>query len=467
MPIELPQSTIEKATPASQPENENWLPREVVAYLDKFIIGQNAAKRAVAKALRDRIRRRKLPDDLRSEVMPKNIIMIGSTGVGKTEIARRLAKLTKSPFTKIEASKFTEVGYVGRDVESMIRDLVSKAIDDLREMEISAVHQKATQMAEERILDALADNAPSLSPTESDPEAMAARREARERLRMELREGKLEDRSIVIPQSARPLPSFEVIAGGSMDEMASNIRDMMSGVMSDRQNEKRMPVKEARKHFIRSEEDNLIDMDRLVENALEWVENDGIVFLDEIDKITSQGSKQGPDISREGVQRDLLPIIEGTSVHTKYGHVKTDHILFIAAGAFHISRPSDLIPELQGRFPIRVELDTLTRDDFIRILTEPENSLIRQYTAMMATEGIAIEFTEDAIDAIAGFAFQVNESTENIGARRLLTILEKLMDDISFQGPENPEKKISIDGGFVSEALADVVEDQKLSRYIL
>ncbi|MFY9224139.1 MAG: ATP-dependent protease ATPase subunit HslU [Blastocatellia bacterium] len=442
-------------------------PKQIVAELDKHVVGQRAAKRAVAIALRNRIRRQKLPIDLAQDVIPKNIIMIGSTGVGKTEIARRLARLANSPFVKVEASKFTEVGYVGRDVESIVRDLVEISIDLVREEKIEEITEKAEFNAEERILDILLPpNKPSENETETNSDQF---QRTREKLRQQLRDGRLNNRLIEIELQERGMPSgIEIITPQGIEEMDINLKDMLPGIFPGGRTKKRkMTVEEAIEHLVAEEEQKLVDMDQVSRIALERVENSGIVFLDEIDKVAGREGTHGPDVSREGVQRDLLPIIEGTTVNTKYGMVRTDHVLFIAAGAFHVSKPSDLIPELQGRFPIRVNLDPLTKDDFKRILTEPKNSLIRQYTALLETEGITLQFTDDAIESIASFAFSVNKSTEDIGARRLHTVMEKLLDEISFEGSDLPEKKQVIDEAYVNKMLADIVHNEDLSRYIL
>jgi ATP-dependent HslUV protease ATP-binding subunit HslU len=445
-------------------------PREIVAELDKHVIGQNDAKRAVAIALRNRMRRQKLPPDMAEEVIPKNIIMIGPTGVGKTEIARRLAKLANSPFLKVEASKFTEVGYVGRDVESMIRDLVEIAIDNVREEKLEDVADKAELNAEERLLDILL---PPAAPSHPEPgftlEASSgdSYSRTREKLRQQLREGKLDDRVVEIEVRERNFPSFEIISNQGVEEMDVNIKDMLPNIFGQRTKKRKMKVNEAFEYLIQEEEQRLIDMDQVTRVAIDRVEDSGIMFLDEIDKIAGREGGHGPDVSREGVQRDILPIVEGTTVNTRYGMVRTDHILFIAAGAFHVSKPSDLIPELQGRFPIRVELQSLTMDDFIRILTEPKSSLVKQYTALLETEGVKLEFTKDALEEIARFAFRVNEGTENIGARRLHTIMERVLDEISFSAPEKKGEQVRIDAEYVSRMLADIVKDQDLSRYIL
>jgi len=452
-------------------------PREIVMELDKHVIGQKDAKRAVAIALRNRMRRQKLAPDLAEEIIPKNIIMIGPTGVGKTEIARRLAKLANSPFLKVEASKFTEVGYVGRDVESMVRDLVEIAIDNVREEKLEDVADKAELNAEERLLDILLPPSP---PPRVDQGASGgvvidggstalaeSSNRTREKLRQQLREGKLDDRTVEIDVRERNFPSFEILTNQGVEEMDVNIKDMLPNIFGQRTKKRKMKVNEAFEYLIQEEEQRLIDMDQVTRTAIERVENSGIVFLDEIDKIAGREGGHGPDVSREGVQRDILPIVEGTTVNTRYGMVRTDHILFIAAGAFHVSKPSDLIPELQGRFPIRVELQSLTMEDFVRILTEPKSSLVKQYTALLETEGVKLEFTKEALDEIAHFAFRVNESTENIGARRLHTIMERVLDELSFDAPARKGEQVTIDGEYVRKMLTDIVKDQDLSRYIL
>jgi ATP-dependent HslUV protease ATP-binding subunit HslU len=432
-------------------------PREIVRELDKYVISQHDAKRAVAIALRNRIRRQKLDPEMAEEVMPKNILMIGPTGVGKTELARRLAKLANSPFLKVEASKFTEVGYVGRDVESMIRDLVEISIDMVREERLAEVEDRAERNAEERLLDLLMP---------AQPEESESAERTREKLRERLRAGKLDDRMVEIDVRERG-PSFELTTASGIEEMDINLKDMLPGLFAGRTRKRKMRVGEAVDYLVQEEEQKLVDMDQVTRIAIERVERSGIIFLDEVDKIAGREGGHGPDVSREGVQRDILPIVEGTTVNTRYGFVRTDHILFIAAGAFHVSKPSDLIPELQGRFPIRVELKSLTEADFIRILKEPKNALIKQYQALLDTEGIKLTFTEDAIEEIAAFAARVNESTENIGARRLHTILEKLLEDVSFDGPDLKKKNVKVDVGYVRKQLADIVKDQDLSRYIL
>ncbi len=452
-------------------------PREIVVELDKHVIGQKDAKRAVAIALRNRTRRQKLAPDLAEEVIPKNIIMIGPTGVGKTEIARRLAKLANSPFLKVEASKFTEVGYVGRDVESMVRDLVEIAIDNVREEKLEDVADKAELNAEERLLDILLPPSPPPRPEPSSsaggvvidggPALTESSNRTREKLRQQLREGKLDERVVEIDVRERSFPSFEIISNQGVEEMDVNIKDMLPNLFGQRTKKRKMKVNEAFEYLIQEEEQRLIDMDQVTRIAIDRVENAGIVFLDEIDKIAGREGGHGPDVSREGVQRDILPIVEGTTVNTRYGMVRTDHILFIAAGAFHVSKPSDLIPELQGRFPIRVELQSLTMEDFVRILTEPKSSLVKQYTALLETEGVKLEFTPEALEEIARFAFRVNESTENIGARRLHTIMERVLDELSFDAPEKKGQQIKVDADYVRNMLSDIVKDQDLSRYIL
>src|ERR1700744_5038534 len=502
---------------------EDLTPREIVAELDKHVVGQRAAKRAVAIALRNRMRRQKLPPDIAEEIMPKNIIMIGPTGVGKTEIARRLAKLTNSPFMKVEASKFTEVGYVGRDVESMIRDLVEIAVDMVREEKLEEVEDRAELNAEERLLDLLLPPSPAPAATGSTPgpvvvdgnsfppASQESHNRPREKLRQQFRESKLDDRTVEIDVRERSTPSFEIISNQGVEEMDINLKDVLPNLFGQRTKKRKMKVGEAFESLVQEEETRLVDMDQVTRLAVERVENSGIIFLEEIDKIAGREGGHGPDVSREGVQRDILPIVEGTTVNTKYGMVRTDHILFIAAGAFHVSKPSDLIPELQGRFPIRVELNSLTVDDFIRILTEPKSSVVKQSTALLETEGLKLEFTPEAIAEMAQFAFRVNETTENIGARRLHTIMERVLDEISFQAPDlfkspraemteegvvgevhvsapltsepqipspplpvierqtstGVEKVIVVDPEYVRQQVASIVKDQDLSRYIL
>jgi len=434
-------------------------PREIVAELDKYIIGQDQAKRSVAIALRNRWRRQQVPEELRDEIAPKNIIMIGPTGVGKTEIARRLAKLARSPFLKIEASKFTEVGYVGRDVESMIRDLTHLAVDMVKSEEEAKVEALAEKQAEERLLDLLLPKVPGQQEETS----------TRERFREMLREGKLEDKMVEMEVSARPpQPMVEIFAASGMEEMQSNLQEMLSNIFPSKRKRRQVKVSEARAILQQEASAKLIDMDKVVKMAITRVEQSGIIFLDEIDKVASKSSGgSGPDVSREGVQRDLLPIVEGTSVHTKYGIVRTDHILFIASGAFHVAKPSDLLPELQGRFPIRVELNALTQKDFVRILTEPDNALVTQYKALLATESIELIFEEEAIEEIARIAFEVNERTENIGARRLHTVMEKLVEEISFEAPDIAPQTIRVTADYVKERLSEIMKDEDLSRFIL
>ncbi len=441
-----------------------FTPREIVSELDKYIIGQNNAKKAVAIALRNRWRRKQVPEDLRDEIAPKNIMMIGPTGVGKTEIARRLAKLANSPFTKVEASKFTEVGYVGRDVESMVRDLVRIAINMVKEEFAESVKLKAKEQAEERIIDLLLPPAPKYASIEENFEH--ERNSTRDKIKKLYKEGKFNERLIEVEVKDKG-PTVEVFSAVGLEDMDFNIKDMFDNLMPKKKKRKKMKVKDAYTLLLNEETEKLIDMDKVVEEAKNRVEQNGIIFIDEIDKIVAGGKGGGPDVSREGVQRDLLPIIEGSSVNTRYGIVKTDHILFIAAGAFHLAKPSDLVPELQGRFPIRVELSSLTEDDFFRILKEPKNALIKQYVELLKTEGINLIFDDSAIKAIATVAFKVNESTENIGARRLHTVLEKLLEDISFNAPDLTKKDFLINEEYVYEKLKDVTEDEDLSRYIL
>ncbi|HET7318870.1 MAG TPA: ATP-dependent protease ATPase subunit HslU [Nitrospirota bacterium] len=446
--------------------NSDLTPRQIVEELDKYIIGQHNAKRAVAIALRNRWRRQRLSEELRDEVMPKNIIMIGPTGVGKTEIARRLAMLVQAPFLKIEASKFTEVGYVGRDVDSIIRDLTEIGINMVKSEMAEQVREKAEAMAEDRLLDVLLPpvrTAPGFdAPTTEQQEQHTT---TREKLRQQLREGKLDNRSVEIETKEKVMP-FGIVSNVGMEEIEMNLKEMLGGLLPDKTKRRKMKVPEARRLLVQEEASKLIDMDKVTREALKRVEQSGIVFLDEIDKIAGRET-HGPDVSREGVQRDLLPIVEGSTVTTKHGPVKTDHILFIAAGAFHVSKPSDLIPELQGRFPIRVELDSLGKGEFIRILTEPQNALIKQQVALLATEEIELGFSADAIEEIAGIAAQVNERTENIGARRLHTIMERLLDEISFDAPDKKGAKININAGYVRERMADILKSEDLSRYIL
>jgi len=452
------------------PALDDMTPREIVQELDKYIVGQAAAKRAVAVALRNRVRRQKLPPEIAEDVLPKNILMIGPTGVGKTEIARRLARLAGCPFVKVEASKYTEVGYVGRDVESMVRDLVETSIDMVREEKLDEVADRAEESAEERILDLLLPPPPP--PAQGTPEAeLAAQREqtkrTREKLRAQLREGKLDQRMVDLEVRERAMPSFEIISNQGIEEMDVNLKDMLSGFFWQQKKKRKMSVADAFEYLIQEEENKLLDMDQVTRIAVERAEQMGIIFVDEIDKVAGRESGHGPDVSREGVQRDILPIIEGTTVNTRYGMIRTDHVLFIAAGAFHITKPSDLIPELQGRLPIRVEMQSLREEDFVRILTEPKNALIKQYVALLDTEGVKLQFTEDAVQTIARFATSVNEQTENIGARRLHTILEKVLDELSFEAPDLKKKSVKIDAAYVNKQLADIVKNQDLSRYIL
>ncbi|HET6169414.1 MAG TPA: ATP-dependent protease ATPase subunit HslU [Terracidiphilus sp.] len=496
--------------PASAEETDVSLdeltPREIVAELDKHVVGQKAAKRAVAIALRNRQRRQKLPPDLADDIMPKNIIMIGPTGVGKTEIARRLAKLTNSPFLKVEASKFTEVGYVGRDVESMIRDLVEIAIDMVREERLEEVEDRAEMNAEERLLDILLPPPPASPPSHQDGQltlpGTESHQRSREKLRQQFREGKLDDRMVELDVRERGTPQFGIISNQNLEDMEMNLKDMLPNIFGGGTKKRKMKVGDAFDYLVQEEEGRLIDMDQVNRTATERVESNGIIFLDEIDKIAGREGGHGPDVSREGVQRDILPIVEGTTVNTRYGMVRTDHILFIAAGAFHVSKPSDLIPELQGRFPLRVELKSLTVEDFLRILTEPKSSLTKQYTALLETEGVRLEFVPEALREMAEFAFKVNESTENIGARRLHTIMERVLEDVSFLAPDvvrrapegeqahalaevlrteastplpyqermtasGPEKVFTITPEYVKQMVATIVKDQDLSRYIL
>jgi ATP-dependent HslUV protease ATP-binding subunit HslU len=446
---------------------DSLTPREIVAELDKYVIGQKQAKRAVAIALRNRMRRQKLAPEMRDDVLPKNILMIGPTGVGKTEIARRLAKLAHSPFLKVEASKYTEVGYVGRDVESMVRDLVEIAVNMVRDEQIVEVRAKALENAEERLLDLLLPPRP-LAPDESAAQVRDETQRTRDRLREQLREGRFDDRVVEIEVREKGgFPSLEIITGANVEEVEFNLKDMMPGLFQGRSKKKRVAVRDAKIALAQEEEQKLIDMEQVARVAVDRVQQSGIIFLDEIDKIAGREGGHGPDVSREGVQRDILPIVEGTTVNTKHGIVRTDHILFVAAGAFHVSKPSDLIPELQGRFPIRVELEALGQAEFVRILTEPRSALIKQYTALMATEGVTLDFAVEAIELVAEFAAMVNERTENIGARRLHTVMERLLDEISFDGPELAEKSMTIDAAYVRRMLADIVKNEDLSRYIL
>lgn len=446
-------------------------PREIVHELDKYIVGQDKAKRAVAIALRNRWRRQQLPPELRDEVAPKNIIMIGPTGVGKTEIARRLASLARSPFLKIEASKFTEVGYVGRDVESMIRDLMELAKNMVQQEAMEQVKTRAAELAEERLLDLLLPPPPTTSHSEAtaslDELGQQHYQRTREKFRTYLHEGKLDDRFVELEVQDRNLPMIEVVSGSGMEDMDIHIKDMLGNIFPQRKKRRKAKVPDALTILVQEESQRLIDMDQVLKEAVQRVEQSGIIFLDEIDKIAGREHTAGPDVSREGVQRDLLPIVEGSTVNTKYGMVRTDHILFIAAGAFHVSKPSDLIPELQGRFPIRVELQALGKDDFVRILREPQNALLKQYKALLETEGVELTFADDAVDELANIAERVNRQTENIGARRLYTILERLLDDISFTAPDRANERVAINRQYVIERLEDIVKSEDLSHYIL
>ncbi len=453
-------------TAAAKPKLDDLTPRQIVEELDKYVVGQMDAKRAVAVALRNRIRRQKLPAEIAQDVLPKNILMIGSTGVGKTEIARRLARIADSPFIKIEASKFTEVGYVGRDVESMIRELMDVAVDMTKQTAYEDVRERAEQNAEETILDVLLPpTALHYNPEDTVDEASANR--TREKLRDQLKKGDLDERMIEIDTQDRGNASIDFVGAQGMEEMGVNLRDMFGNLFPTKTVRRKMRVADALGYLIRDEQERLVDMEQITRMAIDKVQNSGIIFLDEIDKIAGRESRGNPDVSREGVQRDLLPIVEGTNVNTRYGMVSTEHILFVAAGAFHVSKPSDLIPELQGRFPIRVELEALTIDDLMRILTQPKNSLIKQYQALLSTEGIELIFTEDSVSKLAEMTAEMNKTTENIGARRLHTLLEKLLEEISFLGSELEEKTQTIDAAYVEAKLSGLIEDQDLRQYIL
>jgi len=472
MVVYLPETTEGPQGPQGEDNLDQLTPRQIVQELDKYVVGQKDAKRAVAVALRNRIRRLKLPPEMAEEVAPKNIIMIGPTGVGKTEIARRLARLSSSPFVKVEASKFTEVGYVGRDVESMVRDLAEIAVDMVREERLYEVQDKAEENAEEKLLDLLLPpirpvSAPEEAPGTTPEKPASDFRATREKLRNQLREGKLDNRTVEIEVREKMFPTFEIISGSGMEEMDINVKDMLPGLFGGRTRKREMKVPEALEYLIQEEEQKLVDMDQVGRSAVERTEQAGIIFIDELDKVAGREGGHGPDVSREGVQRDLLPIVEGTAVSTKYGMVRTDHILFIAAGAFHVSKPSDLIPELQGRFPIRVELSSLNHEDFVRILREPRNALLKQYRALLATEGVELDFTDDAVEAIASYSMMVNERTENIGARRLHTIMEKVLDNLLFEAPELSQKKWIVDGDYVRKMLDEIAKDDDISRYIL
>ncbi len=471
---------MEQHSTPSTPKIDSLTPRQIVEELDRYVIGQKDAKRMVAIALRNRWRRQQLSPELREEIVPKNIIMIGPTGVGKTEISRRVSKLADAPFIKIEASKFTEVGYVGRDVESLIRDLTDISVNQVKTIYLETVQHKAEELAEDRVLDILLPRSPTPSthtPGEEDKEDNSdspaktqpdPQESTRAKLRTQLQKGTLDERMVEVEVKERGGLPIGIISNiGGMEDMENNLREMLGGMMPGRKKDRRMKVSEALKFFTHEEAQKLIDMEEVTKEAISRTEQSGIVFLDEIDKIAGKENHQGPDISREGVQRDLLPIVEGCTVNTKHGPVKTDHILFIAAGAFHVAKPSDLIPELQGRFPIRVELEPLTKDDLIRILTEPKNALIKQYYALLGTEGIELDFTQDGIEEIAATAVEVNDRTENIGARRLFTIVERLLEDVSFEAQDLPEKNVTIDAQYVKDHLQNIVKDQDLSRFIL
>ncbi len=455
-------------TAAQKPKLDDLTPRQIVEELDKYVVGQTAAKRAVAVALRNRIRRQKLPAEIAEDVLPKNILMIGTTGVGKTEIARRLARIADSPFIKIEASKFTEVGYVGRDVESMIRELTDVAVDLARQAAYESVKPRAEENAEEMLLDLLLPPVPYSSTADDSTDSESSAKRTREKLRDRLRRGDLDDRLIELDTQERPNAQIDFVAGQGMEEMGVNLKDMLGNMFPTKTVRRKMKVAEARNYLLREEQESLVDMDQITRSAIQKTQDSGIVFLDEIDKVAGRETGGGgPEVSREGVQRDLLPIVEGTNVNTRYGMVNTEHILFIAAGAFHVSKPSDLIPELQGRFPIRVELEALTVDDLKRILTQPKNSLIKQYQALLSTEGIDLQFTEEAVSRLAELTADINKTTENIGARRLHTLLEKLLEEISFAGAELDDKHQKIDAWYVDEKLSSLIQDQNLRQYIL
>jgi ATP-dependent HslUV protease ATP-binding subunit HslU len=475
----MPKSTLSSHPTEKEPEEsrqnlDSMTPRQIVDALDKYVVGQRKAKRAVAVALRNRVRRQKLRPEMAEEIQPKNILMIGTTGVGKTEIARRLARLANSPFLKVEASKFTEIGYVGRDVESIIRDLVDISVEMIRQEKAVEITDKAINHAEERLLDLLLPLVPEQPETSQQeqehpkkPKTLGKFSQTRAKLRRQLQKGKLDHRTVELEIPERGFPALEIITSQGIEEMDINIKDLLPGILGTKKQKRKMQVEEALDYLIMEEESKLIDMDQVTREALDRVEETGIVFIDEIDKISGREAGHGPEVSREGVQRDILPILEGTTVNTRYGLVRTDHILFIAAGAFHVSKPSDLIPELQGRFPVRVEMNFLTREDFVRILQEPKNALVKQYRELLATEGVRLKFMKSGIQEIAHFASIVNENTENIGARRLHTIMEALLEDISFDAPNLQKKHITIDAQYVKNQLAGIVEDQDLSRYIL
>jgi ATP-dependent HslUV protease ATP-binding subunit HslU len=465
VPIQLPASSDELAS------LDRLSPREIVAELDRHVVGQAAAKKAVAIALRNRIRRQRLPPEVAAEVTPKNILMIGPTGVGKTEIARRLARLSSSPFLKVEASKFTEVGYVGRDVESMIRDLTESAVEMVRREKQAEVRRQAESNVEEQLLDLLLPphrSTPSaVAPAEEEARAAEQSRSTREKLRGQLRMGSLDARTVEIEVREKSFPGLQILSSQGVEEMDINVKDLLPGLFGNKTKRRRLTIPEAREALLQEELSRLVDTEQVARTAVERVQTSGILFIDEIDKIAGREGGHGPDVSREGVQRDILPIVEGTTVSTKYGPVRTDHILFIAAGAFHVSKPSDLIPELQGRFPIRVELDALTEEDLVRILTEPRSALLGQYQALLSTEGLELTFTDEAVREMARFAMEVNQATENIGARRLATILETVLEDLSFEGPEKGERSVRIDGDEVRRRLTPLARDQDLSRFIL